>query len=75
MWAGRGFGMILHTEDRQFFVAHSLYCAVIQIDMRYFHIGGKRLCVDGESVILRRDGHFAAAQIPYRLVSAAMAEF
>ena len=36
---------------------------------------GKRFRVDGESVILRSDGHFAGAQIFYRLVGAAMAEF
>jgi len=75
MRAGRSFGMVLHAEDRQFLVAHSLHRAVIQIDVRYFHIQRERLRVDGESVILRSDGHFAAAQILYRLVGAAMAEF
>ncbi len=29
MRAGRGFGMVLHAEDWQLLVAHSLYCAVI----------------------------------------------
>ncbi len=38
MGAGRSFGMILHTEDRQFLVPHSLHGAVVQIDVRYFHI-------------------------------------
>src|SRR5881296_1004527 len=73
--AGRCFRMILHTEDRQFFVTHSLNRAVVQIDMSYFHSRRQRLCVDGESVVLRSDCHFAGAQIFYRLVSAAMAEF
>src|ERR1051326_3319583 len=54
---------------------HSLDCAVVQIDMRLFHMGGKRLRIDCESVILRSDGHFAGAQIFYRLVRSAMAEF
>src|SRR5262245_48301265 len=67
--------MILHTEDGQFLVAHSLHGAVVQIDVSYFHIRGQRIRVDGESMILRSDGHFAGAQILYRLVSAAMAEF
>src|SRR5437762_4366423 len=41
MRAGRGFRMVLHAEDRQFLVAHSLHCAVIQIDVRYFHVRRK----------------------------------
>src|SRR6266478_1603544 len=75
MRAGRSFGMVLHAEDRQLLVAHSLHCAVIQIDVRYLYIGGERLRVRRESVILCSDGHFAGVQILYRLVSAAMAEF
>jgi hypothetical protein len=75
MRAGRGFRMVLHAEDRQLLVAHSLHCAVIQIDVRYFHILRKRLRIDGESVILRSDGYFAGLQIFYRLIGAAMAEF
>jgi len=38
MGTGRGFGMILHAEDRQLLVPHSLDGAVIQIDVRYFHV-------------------------------------
>jgi hypothetical protein len=38
MRAGRGFGMILHTEDRQFLVPHSFHGPVVQIYVRYFHI-------------------------------------
>jgi len=73
--AGRGFRMVLHAEDRQVLMAHSLHCAVVQIDVRYFHIRRKRLRIDGEAVILRSDGHFASAQIFYRLIGATMAEF
>ena len=75
MRAGRSFRMILHAEDRQLLVAHSLDRTVIQIDVRYLHIRRKRVAVDGESVILRSDGHFARAQILYRLIGPAMAEF
>jgi hypothetical protein len=31
-----GLGMILHAEDRQLAVAHSLHRAVVQIDVGYF---------------------------------------
>ena len=37
MRAGRGLGMILHTEDRQLAVPHSFDRAVVQIDVRHFH--------------------------------------
>ena len=33
----RGFGMILHTEDRQFLVTHSLNRAVVQVDVGHFN--------------------------------------
>ena len=74
MRAGRSFRMVLHAEDWQLLVAHSLHRAVIQIDVRYLYIGGERLRVHSESVILRSDGHFAGVQILYRLVGPAMAE-
>jgi hypothetical protein len=37
MRAGRGFGMILHAEDRQFLVPHSFDRTVVQIDMSHFY--------------------------------------
>ena len=33
----RGFGMILHTEDWQFLVTHSLNGAVVQVDVGHFN--------------------------------------
>src|SRR5919201_6474256 len=75
MWAGRSLGMILHTEDRQFLVAHTFHRAVIQINVRDFHIRRKRLRIDCESVILCGNGDFAGAQILHWLVRAAMAKF
>lgn len=36
--ARRCFRVILHTEDRQFAMPHALDCAVVQIDMRDFHL-------------------------------------
>jgi hypothetical protein len=75
MRPGRSFGMILHTEDRQFLVTHSFDCAVVQVDVSHFNLGGERLRIHGETVILRGDRHFASAQIFDRLIRAAMAKF
>src|SRR5450755_389686 len=36
MRSGGGFGMILHAEDWQFFVAHSFVIFVVQIDVCHF---------------------------------------
>src|SRR6266487_3009305 len=75
MRAGGGFGMILYAEDRQVLVPHSLHGAVVQIYMRHFYVGGQRVGIDCEPVILRRDRHLTAAQIFYWLVGAVMPKF
>ena len=75
MRAGRGFGVILHAENRQFAMAHAFDRAVIQIDMRHFDLGRERIRIDRKSVILRRDRHSSGFQIFNRLVAAAMSEF
>ena len=75
MRAGRGFGMILYAEDRQFLVSHSLHGAVVQIYVRHFYFGLQRVGIDCEPVILRRDRHLTAAQIFYGLVRAVMPKF
>src|SRR6266581_8112577 len=75
MRSGRSFGMILYAEDWQLLVTHSFDCAVVQVGVGHFNFGGKRLRIDSESVILRRDRHFACAQVFYRLIRAAMAKF
>src|SRR4051812_30199980 len=69
------FRMILHAENRQFLVTHSFDCAVVQIDVSDFNVGGKRLGIDGEAMILRSDRHFAGAQIFDRLIRAAVPKF
>jgi hypothetical protein len=56
-------------------VTHSFDCAVVQVDVRHFNLGGERLRIHGETVILRGDRHFASAQIFDRLIRAAMAKF
>src|SRR5882757_4171594 len=75
MRAGRGFGMILNAEDRQFLVPHSLQGAVVQIYVCHFYAGRQRVGIDCEPVILRRDRHLTAAQIFYGLVRAVMPKF
>src|SRR5437764_10069371 len=75
MRSGRSFGMILHTENRQFLVTHSFDCAVVQVDVGYFNLGGERLRIHRETMILRGDRHFASMQIFDRLIRAAMTEF
>jgi hypothetical protein len=75
VWAGRGFGMILHAENRKLFVAHSLDCAVIEIDVCDFDLFWQRFGIDCKPMILRGDCHFARSQIFDRLISTAMAKF
>ena len=75
MRPGRSFRMILHTEDWQLLVTHSFDCAVVQVDVAHFNLGGERLRIHGETVILRGDRHFASAQIFDRLIRSAMAKF
>src|SRR5437667_10372423 len=73
--SGRGFRMILDTENRPGLVAHSLDGLIVEIEAIHRHIGGKRAGINGEAVILSRDFHLAGLQILDRLVRAAMAEF
>ncbi len=54
---------------------HSFDRAIVRVDVRHFHVRRERLRIDGEPVVLCGDRHFAAAQIFYRLVGAAVAEF
>src|SRR4029077_7927890 len=75
MRPGRSFRMILHTEDWQFLVTHYFDCAVVQVDVGHFNLGGERLRIHGETVILRGDCDFAGAQIFDRLIRAPEAEF
>ena len=72
---GRGFGMILHAEDRQLAMPHSFDRSVVQIDVRDFDFLRQRFGIDRKTVILRSDRYFPAAQIFHRLIAAAMPEF
>ena len=55
MGPGRGFWMILHTENRQFFMAHSFHRSVIQIDMSDLNIRRQRFRIDRKTMVLRGD--------------------
>src|ERR1044071_6693592 len=61
VWARCCFRMVLHTENRQFLVSHSLDRAVIQIDVCDLYVRRQRVRIDGKSVILRSDRHLACA--------------
>ena len=74
MRTGRGLRMILHAEDGQFLVSHSLDSVVVQIDVADFDIFWQRLRIDCETVILGGDRNLATFQIFHRLVCATMTE-
>jgi hypothetical protein len=50
--AGRGFGMILHRDYWQRFVAQAFDAAIVQIYMRYLHVRRQTVCLDRESMIV-----------------------
>src|SRR5579871_4449343 len=75
MGTWRRFRMVLHAENGLGLVPHSLNSLIVQIDTIHFHLARKRLRVDGEAVVLRRNLHTASLQIFNRLVGAAMSEF
>src|SRR3954454_9749915 len=70
-----GFGMILHTKNRQFLVAHSFDGSVIQIDMSEFDLCGQRFWIHRKPVILGSDRNLAALKILDRLIRPTMSKF
>src|SRR5262245_66441806 len=74
MRARRCLGMILHTKDRLRLVMHAVDGLVVQIHAIDGNVAGKRLRVDGESVVLRCDFNLARVEVLHRLIAAAMAE-
>jgi hypothetical protein len=68
--AGRGFGVVLDGEDRQFPVAQSLDRAVVQVDLgddraALFKVRGSR----GEAVILGGDGDLAGLDLSLKVLA------
>ena len=55
MWPGRGFRMILHTENWQFFVAHSFHRPVIQVDVSDFDIRRHACAKRGNQIFINFD--------------------
>ena len=76
MRAGRGFRMILHGEDRKFFVANTFHGSVVQVDVRDFEIrrpwDGGSVTLERETVVLRGDKYLASRNIPHRVVPSAV---
>src|ERR1017187_6847240 len=73
--AGRGFGMVLHTEYRLAAVAETFQRLIVQIDVGDFDLAQvERIRVHGEPVIVRGDLHAPGEFIAHRMVGAAMSE-
>src|ERR1035437_7500006 len=73
--AGRGFGMVLHTEYRLAAVAEAFERPIVQIDVGDFDLAQvERIRVHGEPVIVRGDLDAPGEFIAHRMVGAAMSE-
>jgi len=76
MWAGAGFGMVLHAEERQCFVPESFDGLIVEIHMRYDGaVFFETFAIHRESVVLAGDFDPAGVEILNGLISTAMAEF
>src|SRR5262252_6090607 len=75
VWSRRRLRMVLDGEDRQLPVTHALRCSVVQVDVGLFEPSVRHgLRIDGEPMVLRRDPHVPAQEIPYRVVRAVVPE-
>ena len=74
MWPGRRFGMVLHTESREFAMPNPRNGLVVEIAVGDLQAVGQRLFLDGKAVILCRYFDLATFKMEYRLVGAAMTE-
>ena len=55
-------------------MTHAFDATVVEVYVRDFDFGRQRVCLYGESVIVRSDLDVAITEIFYRLVATAMAE-
>ena len=69
---GRGFGMILHAEDRPVFNAQAAIRAIKKADMSFLQMIGQAVALDGPAMIHRDDFHLTGQQIFNRMISAMM---
>ena len=68
--------MVLNREHGQIFVAQALYSVVVEVDFRDNRACVfKRLCVGGESVVLRRYRNKTRFEVFHGLVSTPVPEF
>lgn len=74
MRAGAGFGVALHGEHGAVGELDTLQRAVEQRAVGYFGVGGQRVGVHFETVVLAGNHHFATVQILHRVVGAVVAE-
>ena len=70
------FGVVLHAEEGEFFVAHALVSVVVEIDVGDLDFaGGQGIGIHAEAMILRGDFHFFGEKIFDRMIRTVMAEF
>src|SRR5579872_1138812 len=75
MRPGRGFRMVLHTENRMAAMAEAFERLVVQVDVRKIDFAGvKRIRIDGETVVMRSDFNLTGDFVQHRVIGAAMAE-
>ena len=67
-------GVVLHAEDGKALVPQSLEGLVVQIDVSGLDVGGERIRVDGEPVILGRDFDSAGRLVADGVVGSPVAE-
>ena len=69
------FRMVLHTEDGLISMPHSLDSVVVQVHVRDLDFAvAKRIGIDAEAVILRRDFHFSGLPIEHGMIRAMMSK-
>src|SRR5262245_60941442 len=66
--------MILHAEDGMLGVPQAFQRAIVEIDVRRFHVARQGRRIYGEAVVLRGDFDALALPVQHRLVGAAVAE-
>jgi hypothetical protein len=72
----RGFGVVLHAEERQRFVAQAFKRLVVQVNVGQLNfVGIDRVGIDGEVVVVGRDLDLAGGVVLDRVVAAVVAEF
>src|SRR6266542_1646337 len=71
---GRGFGMILHRDDRKRLVAHAFDASVVEVNVRDFHFIRQTVRLHCKPVIVRSDLNMAVLEIFHRLIATTMTE-